>query len=288
MPDGSVPKQSSHFSEAAVAPREAGAADVAMAGMKISLAGRTALVTGGGSGLGRGFAQALAEAGARVVVAGRRATPLDETKALIESAGGTAHAIVCDVRSRDSVEAAVEEAVKWGEGVDILLNNAGAYPPMPFLATSEEQWLDVVETNLNGTFRVSQACGRHMAKSQWGRIISIVSPSAVMGFSFITAYSASKGGVAALTRSMASELAPLGITVNSLLMGFSQTDGIENTYGEAGLRALQSAIPLGRAAAAEDAAPMIVLLASDQGRYITGATIAVDGGMTAVVKIEGA
>lgn len=255
--------------------------------MRISLESHTALVTGGGSGLGRGFAMALAQAGARVAVAGRREEPLLESKEAIESAGGIACTVVCDIRSSKSVEDAVARVAEWGNGIEILVNNAGIYPPMPFLAMHEEQWLDVIETNLNGTFRISKACGQIMARARWGRIISIISPSAVMGFPFISAYSASKGGIDALTRSMAAEFAPLGITVNSLLMGFSQTEGIESTYGDAGLNALKQAIPLGRPAEISDAAPILVLLASKEGGYITGATIPVDGGMTAIANIKG-
>lgn len=132
--------------------------------MEISLAGRVAIVTGGGTGLGRGYAEALAGAGAAVAVTGRRREPLAECVEAIRSRGGEALAIRCDQRSRKDVEAAVAEVVAWKDKVDILVNNAGIYPPSPFVSVEEEQWLDVMDTNVNGPFRFSQACARIMAQ----------------------------------------------------------------------------------------------------------------------------
>jgi len=248
--------------------------------MDISLAGRVAIVTGGGTGLGRGYAEALAEAGAAVAVTGRRAEPLAETVASIEKAGGSALAVTCDQRSREGVEACVAKVVEWKEKVDILVNNAGVYPPAPFISVEEEQWMDVMDTNINGPFRFSQTCARLMAENGWGRIINILSPSALLGFAMVAAYGTSKGALGSMTRSMAAELGPMGITVNSLTPGVSATENFVNIYSEFGVTLMSKGLPIARACENDDTAPALVLLASDAGSYITGTNICVDGGMT--------
>ncbi len=248
--------------------------------MEISLEGRTAIVTGGGSGLGRGYARALAESGAAVAITGRRLEALDETVKSITEAGGEALAIQCDQRSREQVQAAVDQTVAWKGTVDILVNNAGIYPPGPFLHVDEEQWLDVIDTNLNGLFRFSQCCARVMAEKQYGRIINIVSPSGLLGFGMVSAYGTSKGGLVAMTRGMAAELGPMGITVNALTPGVSGTDKFIELYSEFGVTLMSKGLPLARGADEQDTVPTLILLASDQGSYITGATFNVDGGMT--------
>jgi NAD(P)-dependent dehydrogenase (short-subunit alcohol dehydrogenase family) len=250
--------------------------------MDISLEGRVAIVTGGGSGLGRGFAKALAEAGAAVAVTGRRREPLDETVAELEAAGTKALAVTCDVRSREEVEAAVSAVKEWGGTVDILVNNAGVYPPSPFLNVTEEQWLDVIDTNLNGPFRISQVCAHVMVTQGRGRIINILSPSALLGFQMVSAYGTSKGGLGSMTRQLAAELTPLGITVNSLVPGVTPTETFVGSFTQFGVDMMSKGLPAGRVCNEDDAGPALVLLASDAGAYITGATICVDGGMSAV------
>lgn len=249
--------------------------------MDISLDGKVAVVTGGGSGLGRGFAQALAGSGAPVAVTGRRLEPLEETVALIEEAGGEALAVTCDVRSREQVEACVQSVVGWKGTVDVLVNNAGVYPPMPFLMVEEDQWVDVIDTNLNGPFRFSQVCARLMAAKGWGRIINILSPSAVMGFAMVSAYGSSKGGLASMTRNLASELTEMGITVNSLAPGASATETFVGSFTEFGVELLSKGLPVKRACVDEDLAAALVFLASEHSRYMTGTTMFVDGGMSA-------
>jgi NAD(P)-dependent dehydrogenase (short-subunit alcohol dehydrogenase family) len=248
--------------------------------MEIPLEGRVAIVTGGGSGLGRGYAVALAKAGAAVAVTGRRAEVLEECVAEIEKSGGSALAVVCDQRSREQVDATVQQVVDWKQKVDILVNNAGVYPPAPFIAVEEDQWLDVMDTNINGPFRFSQVCARLMSQSGGGRIINILSPSGVLGFAMVSAYGTSKGALASMTRSMAAELGPMGITVNSLTPGVSATEKFVETYSEFGVTLMSKGLPLGRACSDEDTVGALLLLASDAGSYITGANICVDGGMT--------
>lgn len=253
--------------------------------MEISLTGRVAIVTGGGTGLGRGYAEALAGAGAAVAVTGRRREPLEECVAAIEKSGGTALAVPCDQRSRDEVEAAVQRVVSWREKVDILVNNAGIYPPAPFISVEEDQWTDVMDTNINGPFRFSQVCARIMSQRGWGRIINILSPSALLGFAMISAYGTSKGALAAMTRTMAAELGPMGITVNSLTPGVSATETFVNFYSQAGITLMSKGLPLARACENADVTGALLLLASDEGSYITGANICVDGGMTSTFSL---
>jgi NAD(P)-dependent dehydrogenase (short-subunit alcohol dehydrogenase family) len=253
--------------------------------MSISLAGRVAIVTGGGTGLGRGYAETLANAGAAVAVTGRRSEPLEECVGAIEKSGGSALAVPCDQRSRDEVEAAVQQVVAWREKVDILVNNAGIYPPSPFISVEEEQWTDVMDTNINGPFRFSQACARIMSQHGWGRIINILSPSALLGFAMVTAYGTSKGALASMTRTMAAELGPMGITVNALTPGVSATETFVKFYSEFGVTLMSKGLPLARACENDDTTGALLLLASDAGSYITGANICVDGGMTTTFSL---
>jgi NAD(P)-dependent dehydrogenase (short-subunit alcohol dehydrogenase family) len=253
--------------------------------MEISLEGRVAIVTGGGTGLGRGYAGALAGAGAAVAVTGRRREPLEECVAEIEKSGGSALAVPCDVRSRDEVEAAVQQVVGWKEKVDILVNNAGIYPPSPFVSVEEDQWTDVIDTNINGPFRFSQACARIMSQHGWGRIINILSPSALLGFALVAAYGTSKGALAAMTRGMAAELGPMGITVNALTPGVSATETFVQFYSEFGVELMSKGLPLARACVNDDTAGALLLLASEAGSYITGANFCVDGGMTSTFSM---
>jgi NAD(P)-dependent dehydrogenase (short-subunit alcohol dehydrogenase family) len=255
--------------------------------MNISLEGRTAIVTGGGSGLGRGYACGLAEAGAAVAVTGRRRELLEECAAEIQKSGGEALAVPCDVRSRDEVEAAVKQVVDWKGKVDILVNNAGVYPPMPFTMIEEAQWLDVMDTNINGPFRFSQTCARIMAEHGWGRIINILSPSALLGFAMVTAYGTSKGAVAAMTRTMAAELGSMGVTVNSLTPGVSATEKFVEFYTDVGVQLMSKNLPLARPCEDEDTIGALLLLASDAGSYLTGANICIDGGMTTTFSLSG-
>jgi NAD(P)-dependent dehydrogenase (short-subunit alcohol dehydrogenase family) len=253
--------------------------------MEISLEGRVAIVTGGGTGLGRGYAAALAGAGAAVVVTGRRREPLEECAAEIGKDGGSALAVPCDQRSRDEVDAAVQQVVDWRDKVDILVNNAGIYPPSPFVSVEEDQWTDVMDTNINGPFRYSQTCARIMAENGWGRIINILSPSAVLGFAMVSAYGTSKGALAAMTRTLAAELGPMGITVNALTPGVSATETFVQFYSEFGVTLMSKGLPLARACENDDTLGALLLLASDAGSYITGANICVDGGMTSTFSL---
>jgi NAD(P)-dependent dehydrogenase (short-subunit alcohol dehydrogenase family) len=253
--------------------------------MNISLDGRVAIVTGGGTGLGKGYAKALSAAGATVAITGRRQEPLDETVSEIKSAGGDALAIACDQRIREQVDAAVAKVVAEKSKVDILVNNAGVYPPGPFVSVTEEQWCDVIDTNINGPFRFSQECAKVMSQHGWGRIINILSPSATLGFAMVAAYGTSKGGLGSMTRVMAAELGPMGITVNALTPGVSATEKFVELYSEFGVTLMSKGLPLARALEEDDTTGALLLLASDAGSYITGTNLHIDGGMTSTFSM---
>ncbi len=255
--------------------------------MEIRLDGRVAVVTGGGSGLGLGFARSLLASGAAVAVTGRRREPLDAFVSEAEAAGGEALAVTCDVRSREQVEACVDAVEEWKGSVDILVNNAGVYPPAAFGDVTEEQWVDVMDTNVNGPFRFSQACVRRMVPAGWGRIVNIVSPSASRGFAMINAYGTSKGALDSMTRNLAVELAGTGVTVNSVVPGVAATDTFLGSFTQIGVDILANALPVGRACTDEDLEAVIVLLSSEASSYITGTTIYVDGGMSSTFPLGG-
>jgi NAD(P)-dependent dehydrogenase (short-subunit alcohol dehydrogenase family) len=243
-----------------------------------SLKGRTALVTGASSGLGRHFAQVLSRAGADVVLAARRLDRLQSLAAEIEREGGKALAVALDVTDAASVQRAFDAAAPLGP-VTILVNNAGVPSGSFFTKTSEEEWRSVLAVNLDGVFRVGQEAARRMvANSTGGSIINIAS---ILGFGVsktLSAYAASKAAVVSLTKSMALELARDKIRVNSLAPGYFSTE-INDTFlsSETGKRLLSGA-PMKRAGELQELDGPLLLLASDAGSFMTGSVITVDGG----------
>jgi len=239
------------------------------------LAGRTALVTGASAGLGRHFARLLARHGATVVVAARRVPQLAALVAEIDSSGGTAHAVALDVRSPE----AVERAVATAGPLDVVVNNAGIAITKPALDTDEAAWQQVLDTNLSGAFRVARAAARAMVEA--GRGGSIVNIASILAFRVakqVPAYVAAKAGLVRLTEALALELAPRGIRVNAIAPGYIETDLNREFLCSPAGQAMQARIALRRFGAAADLDGALLLLASDAGAYITGATIVVDGG----------
>ncbi|MFS2014175.1 SDR family NAD(P)-dependent oxidoreductase [Azospirillum sp. CT11-132] len=245
----------------------------------IDLTGKTVLVTGASSGLGRHFAGVLAKAGARVALAARRTDALAETRAAIEAAGGSAVVVAMDVTDPASVTAAVGEA--WGAlgRIDILVNNAGVTATRPFLDMSEEEWDRVVDTNLTGCARVARAVAQRMRDDkQGGAIVNIASILGMRVAGQVSSYIAAKGGLVHLTKAMALELARYNIRVNALCPGYVETELNADFFASDAGKALVKRIPQRRLGRLADLDGPLLLLASDAGAYMTGSVLAVDGG----------
>lgn len=248
--------------------------------LKVDLSGQNAIVTGASQGLGRGMAIALGACGAKVCCVARNADKLADTVAAIKEAGGDAEAVSCDVGDKDSVASVVDKvADDWGK-IDILVNNAGITRDTLLPAMTDEQWDDVIATNLKGTFLFCRAASRPMMRARYGRIINISSVSGLIGNAGQTNYSASKAGVIGLTRSLAKELAKRKVTVNAVAPGFIESD-MTQKLGEAILSQVTDRIPAKRIGTAEDVAACVLFLASPASSYVTGQVLTVDGGMTA-------
>lgn len=256
----------------------------------MKLKDRIALVTGGGRGIGSAIADAFAKEGARVAVAARTREQVEQVASRIQSEHQVeALPLVCDVSSRESVEQAFADVkAKFGRGADIMVNNAGIAVSAPLLKTDDELWQRHLSINLTGTFYCSRAALPAMLDQGWGRIINIASIAGRTGAPYITAYSASKHGVLGLTRSLAHEVATRGITVNAICPGYVDTDmvskGVENITAltgkpaEEAIELLKHMSPQNRLVTSEEVAAVALLLASEDGRGITGQAINVDGG----------
>ena len=247
--------------------------------MDLRLDGKVALVTGAFGGLGRDFAGMLARAGAAVALAGRR---LDQGRALADALhgdGARAEAFAMDVTDRASVDEAVERAEAALGPIDVLVNNAGVAVTRPFLDLSEREWRDVLDVNLDGAFRVAQAVARRMrAGGRGGSIVNIASVLGERVAAQVAPYAASKAALVQLTRAMAVELARDGIRVNALAPGYVLTPINQEFFATEAGQALVKRVPQRRLGRAEDLEGPLLLLCSDASSFMTGATIAVDGG----------
>lgn len=243
------------------------------------LDGRVAVVTGASSGLGVAFAQALAQAGADVVLGARRVDRLEETAALVRAAGRTALPVATDVADPASCDRLVALAVEEFGHVDVLVNNAGIGTAVPATRETPEQFRGVIDVNLNGCYWMAQACGRVMRHGS-----SIINISSVLGLTTAglpqAAYAASKAGLIGLTRDLAQQwTGRKGIRVNAIAPGFFASEMTEQ-YPEGYLESMQQRIPAGRKGDPAELAATVVWLASPAGGYVTGQTLAVDGGLT--------
>jgi NAD(P)-dependent dehydrogenase (short-subunit alcohol dehydrogenase family) len=252
-----------------------------------SLAGKTALVTGGSRGLGLQMAQALGEQGARVVISSRKQGELDEAVAHLTSCGIDASAIAADLSQDAHVQPFVEEAIGRLGKIDILVNNAGASWGAPAEDYPAEAWDKVMNLNVRSVFLVAQAVGKlSMIPNRSGRIINISSIAGLSGNRPGTmqtlAYNTSKGAVINFTRTLAGEWGRYGITVNSIAPGFFPSKMTKGVLAALGADALAKDAPLNRLGDDEDLKGAVVLFASDAGKHITGQTLAIDGGVSAV------
>lgn len=239
----------------------------------------TALVTGASAGLGAHFARVLAGQGFRVVLAARRVEALAALRDEIAAAGGVAAVVALDVTDENSVEAAFSEIDRLGLRVDVVVNNAGISDAKPALDIAPAEWDRVVDTNLRGVFLVAQAAARRMrADGKGGAIVNVASILGHRVAGAVASYAASKAGVVRLTEALALEWARYGIRVNALCPGYIWTDLNRDFFESAAGKALVQRIPQRRLGRPEDLDGALLLLAGDAGRYITGASLVVDGG----------
>ena len=248
--------------------------------MQVDLSGQVALVTGASRGIGRSIALALAASGATVGCVARNRDKLTEVVDAIQAAGGKAVAYECDVSSSESVQKVVDAVVEQFGRLDILVNNAGITRDTLIPRMTDEQWDEVINTNLRGAFLFLRAATRPMMQARYGRIINIASVSGLMGNPGQANYSASKAGLIGMTRTVARELAGRKVTVNAVAPGFIETEMTE-AMGESILADIKARIPAKRLGLSAEIAQAVLYLASKGAGYVTGNVLTVDGGLTA-------
>jgi 3-oxoacyl-[acyl-carrier protein] reductase len=239
---------------------------------------QVAIVTGASQGLGKAVAIALGMNGAKVICLARNADKLADTVKEIEAAGGSAEAVACDVTDRAAAAAAINGAKERHGRLDILVNNAGITRDKLARGMSDEEWDDVIATNLTSCFVCCRAAAGIMRRAKYGRIINMASISGLIGNPGQANYSASKAGMIGLTRTMSKELISRGVTVNAVAPGFIASE-MTAELGDVVLEEVKKRIPAKRVGAPEDVAAAVLFLASKDAGYISGQTIVVDGGM---------
>ncbi|RRA48902.1 3-oxoacyl-[acyl-carrier-protein] reductase [Acidipila sp. EB88] len=244
----------------------------------LPLHGKIALVTGASQGIGRSIALALAAQGARVALAARNVEKLEAVAAEIQAAGGEAHPYAIDVSSEASIKDVAKTLVSTYGQVDILINNAGITRDGLMMRMKRADWDAVLETNLTGTFLITQALLPAMIKARWGRIVSITSIVGQTGQAGQVNYAASKAALLGFTRSLAREVASRSITVNAVAPGYIET-AMTEVLTDAQKNAMLQNVPLGRAGTEQEVAHAVAFLCSPEAGYITGHTLDINGGL---------
>jgi NAD(P)-dependent dehydrogenase (short-subunit alcohol dehydrogenase family) len=241
------------------------------------------IVTGGGKGIGKDIAIAFAKLGATVVITGRNEIALSATTQELKQLSSTCSFVTADMQNVSEIYKMVDNAVNLLGGLDILVNNAGINIPKPALEVTEEDWDSIIDTNLKGSFFCSQRVGKYMIQQNKGKIINIVSQMAFVGYIKRAAYCSSKGGAVQLTKALAVEWAPYNIRVNAVAPTFIETEFTSNMFKDEGFHQdVLNRIPLGKLAQPSDVTGAVLFLASDMANFVTGETIKVDGGWTAI------
>ncbi|MBC7246768.1 MAG: SDR family oxidoreductase [Actinobacteria bacterium] len=255
-----------------------------MSGISLDLSGRTAAVSGAGRGIGKAIALAMAQAGANVTVFSRTEEEFRATAAEIEAAGGKALPLRVDMSRPEDIDAMLEATLERFGRLDVMVNNAGTSPSYEYMEdVSEEDYAAIMDTNVRGIYRCCQRVIPLMKEQGSGCIINVASIAGLKALFKCSAYSASKGAIIALTRTMAVELARFNVRVNALCPGYVRTEMMAGLLAHPKSRdRITVSIPMRRVGEPEEIAPMAVFLASDAASYITGAAICVDGGISAV------
>lgn len=243
-----------------------------------NLENKVAIVTGASRGIGKSIAEELARAGAKIICVSRSEEAIKAVANNINKNGGVAASIACDIANLNQFQELVKTVVEQFGSVDILINNAGVTKDNLIMRMSEEDWNNVIDTNLKGAFNGIKAVTRQMMKQRSGRIINISSVVGLTGNAGQANYSASKAGLIGLTKATAKELASRGITANCIAPGYIETDMTDQLSDDIKAKMIEN-IPLGRIGQGKDIAHAVCFLVSDEAGYITGQTITVDGGM---------
>jgi 2-hydroxycyclohexanecarboxyl-CoA dehydrogenase len=248
------------------------------------MAQRIAFVTGAGSGIGREISKVLASRSMKVVVADINTSNAEETVSMIKETGGDAETIYCDVTNLESVRNAVKESLDLFQQIDVLVNNAGWDKVEPFLKSEPETWKRIIDINLMGQIHTCKEILPVMIEKGYGKVVNIASDAARVGSSGEAVYSAAKGGVVALTKTLAREMARHKLNINCVAPGPSDTPLFQEigTYNEGIKNALEKAIPFRRLALPEDIAGAVAYFTSEDAKYVTGQTLSVSGGLTMV------
>jgi 3-oxoacyl-[acyl-carrier protein] reductase len=247
--------------------------------IQLPLKSRKALVTGAGRGIGEGIAHILAQQGAYVICVSRTSVNCERVARAIHDQGGNAEAMAVDVTDRVAVKAACEDVLKRLEGIDILVNNAGIIRDMLTVRMSDEDWDDVIQTNLTSAFLWTKYFLHPMTRKRWGRIINMSSVVGKRGNVGQANYAAAKAGLIGFTKSVAREVASRGVCVNAIAPGFIETD-MTRSINERWATEFIKMVPMKRMGSVQDIASLTAFLCSDAAAYITGQVLTVDGGMT--------
>jgi NAD(P)-dependent dehydrogenase (short-subunit alcohol dehydrogenase family) len=244
----------------------------------MKLANKICVVTGGNRGIGRSISELFSKNGASVIILARDEESGEEVEKIINKSNDKCIFIKTDIKNRDEVIIAIDKIIKKFRKIDILVNNAGIIKRTPFLEISIEEWNEIMDTNLTGTFICCQEVLRHMIKRKEGNIINITSFCGKTGRAYQSHYSASKAGIIALTQSLAREFGSYGIRVNAIQAGRTKTELIK-PFMDTELERWKSETPLGRIATPDDIAKVALFLACDDSSYVIGETLAVNGGI---------